>query len=141
MSTRIATKGAVVKHGSSATPTTTLAGVRRVELLEGSRGMINATCHDSATTKEYIPEPLRDTLGLNIVLAHDPADTGHEAIRAAYAAKTKYYFTLIMPDAGVAQYELGGYITSFLPAEFNPESGLMEATVTFKADGVETYTQ
>jgi hypothetical protein len=141
MSNRIATKGAIVKHGSSVTPTTTLSGVRRVELSDGSRGMINATCHDSTSTKEYIPEQLRDTLGLNIVIAHDPADAGHEAIRAAYAAITKYYFTLVMPDAGAAQYALAGYITNFLPGSFDPESGLMEATISFKADSVETYTQ
>lgn len=141
MSTRIATKGAVVKHGSSATPTTTLAGVRSVELIGGTREMIDATCHDSSTTKEYIPAPLRDTLGLRVTLAHDPADTGHEALRAAWAAATLYYLTLILPDTGAAQWALSGYITDFLPAQLNPDTGLLEAVFTYKANAVETFTQ
>jgi hypothetical protein len=141
MSTRIATKGAIIKHGASATPTTTLAGVRSISVSDGARAMIDATCHDSATTKEYIPAPLRDTLGLTIVLAHDPADTGHEAIRAAYAAATPYYLTLVLPDAGAAQWALLGIITSFLSAQLNPDTGLLESTFTYKATASETFTQ
>jgi len=103
--------------------------------------MINATCHDSVTTLEYIPAPLRDTASLTVRLAHDPADTDHEAIRAAYAAATKYYLTLVLPDAGAAQWAFSGYITSFIPQEMNPETGLLETVFTYKADTAETFTQ
>jgi hypothetical protein len=141
MSTRIATKGTVIKHGPSATPTTPLAGIRSITPSDGLRAMIGATCHDSATTDEYIKRPIRDTLGLTVTLAHDPADTGHEAIRAAWAAGTLYYFVLALPDAGAAQWELFGYITSFLDAQMNAETGLLEAVFQFKASGAETFTQ
>jgi len=142
MSTRIATKGTLVKHGASAAPSTNLAGVRSVQPGDGLRAMINATCHDSSTTLEYIPAPLRDTQSLAITIAYDPADTGHEAVRAAYAAATKYYFTLVLPDAGNAQWAFSGYITSFLVSgNVDPETGLLEATINYKADAAETFTQ
>jgi len=141
MSTRIATKGSIIKHGASATPTTALAGIRGISVGDGAREMINATCHDSATTLEYIAAPLRDTLMLTVTLAEDPADTGHEAIRAAYAAATLYYFTLVLPDAGAAQWALSGYITSFLVGQLNPETGLLESVFTYKATSAETFTQ
>lgn len=141
MSTRIATKGAIIKHGASVTPTTVLAGVRSIQVGDGQRNMIDATCHDDTATKTYIPAPLRDTDSLTVTLAHDPADTGHEAIRAAYAANTTYYFTLILPDAGAAQWAQVGNITSFVSGQLNPDTGLLEATFTFKATGAATFTQ
>lgn len=141
MSTRIATKGTVIKHGVSATPTTTLAGVRNVVPADGARALIEASCHDSTDTKEYIKAPLRDTMALGITIAYDPADTGHEAIRAAHAAGTLYYLTLVLPDAGSAQWALSGYITSFIPAQLNPDTGLLESVFQFKAISAETFTQ
>lgn len=141
MSTRIATKGALIKHGATASPSTNLAGVRGVSVGDGQRQMIDATCHDSTTTTEYISAPLRDTQSLTVTLAHDPADTGHEAIRAAYAANTKYFITVVLPDVGAAQWAFSGYVTSFLPAQLNPTTGLLESTFTYKADSAETFTQ
>jgi hypothetical protein len=141
MSTRIATKGAVIKHGASATPSTALAGIRAITPGGGQRQMINATCHDSSTDMEYIKAPLKDTKELTVVIAYDPADTGHEAIRAAYEAGTLYYLTLVLPDTGAAQWEKSGTVTSFLPAQLNPETGLLESIFTFKAHGASTFTQ
>lgn len=140
MSTRIATKGAIIKHAATATPTVTLAGVRSVQMNGGERGMIESTCHDS-TTREYIVAPLADTFGLTITVAHDPADTGHEAIRAAQAAGTLYYLTLILPDTGAAQWALSGYFTGYTPAQASPTDGLLECTFTFKANAAATFTQ
>lgn len=142
MSTRIPTKGAIIKYGSSATPTTALAGIRSIAPGDGQRAMIDSTCHDDSVTKSYVPAPLRDTDSLTVVLAYDPADVGHEAIRAAYAAGTNpYYLTLILPDAGAAQWAKTGTITSFVPAQLNPDTGLLESTFTFKATGADTFTQ
>lgn len=141
MSTRIATKGAIIKHGASSSPTTAIPGIRSIQVSGGERAMINATCHDSSSTLEYIAAPLRDTLTLTVTLAHDPADTEHEALRAAYAAKTLEYQTIVLPDAGTAQWALSGYITSFLSGQLNPETGLLETVYTFKAIGAETFTQ
>lgn len=141
MSTRIATKGAVIKHGASATPTTSLAGIRAITVGDGQRSMIEGTCHDDSTTKSYLKAPLRDTDSLSVTLAYDPADSGHEAVRAAYAAGTTYYLTLILPDAGTAQWEQVGIITSFVVGQLNPDTGLLEATFTYKATSAATFTQ
>lgn len=141
MSTRYATKGGIVKHGASATPTTNLAGVRNIAIAGGDRQLIDASCHDSTGTKEYILSPLRDTMDLTITVAWDPADTGHEAIRAAFAANTKYYLTVVFPDGGNAQYAFEGYFTNVQPQALNPTDGIMESVFSFKATAAETYTQ
>jgi hypothetical protein len=93
MSTRIASKGAIAKYAATATPTNVIPGVRSVAVTVGSRAVIDSTCHDSTTTKEYIPAPLRDTNSVDITVAHDPANSHHEAIRAAHAAGTLHYLT------------------------------------------------
>jgi len=139
MSTRIATKGVIIKYATTATPTNVLGGVRSVQINGGERGMIEATCHDS-TTREYIVAPLADTFGLTITVAHDPADTGHEAIRAAQAAGTLYYVTVVLPDAGAAQWALSGYFTGYTPAQTSPTDGLLECSFTFKANAAATFT-
>lgn len=138
---KIAAKGAIVKTGSSATPTTNLAQVRSVALTVGERPMIDSTTHDSASTKDYIAAPLRDTNQLEIVIAYDPAAATHEEIRAAHAAGTKWYFTLVLPDAGAAQWAMSGFITGFSVPALNPDTGLIESTITYRADTVDTFTQ
>lgn len=135
------TKGVIVKTGSSATPTTNLAQVKTVRIKPGRREMIKSTSHDSTATDEYIPRPLRDTADLEIVLLWDPAVTTHDELLDAHAAGTKWYFTVIFPEAGAAQFVLSGYITDFEPGDFDAETGIMECTVRFKADSSETYTQ
>jgi hypothetical protein len=141
MSTRIAAKGAIIKHAATATPTVVLAGVRSVAITTGSRQMINATCHDSSAVMDFIPAPLRDTDSLDVTLAYDPADTGHEAIRAVKDAGTLYYLTLILPDSGAASWAQSGYVTSFSVPALNPETGILEATFSFKASAAATFSQ
>lgn len=141
MSTRIASKGAIAKYAATATPTNVIAGTRSVAITIGDRPMIDATCHDDSDTKNYIPAPLRDTVSVDITIAHDPADTGHEAIRAAHAAGTLHYLTIVLPDAGAAEWALSGYWTSFGVPALNPDTGLMECSLKFKAAGAETFTQ
>ena len=141
MSTRIATKGSIIKHGASTTPTTVLAGVLAITPGFGERAMIKATAHDDTVTDKYIPRPLRETDTLAIEIAYDPADTGHEAIRAAYAANTTYYFTLVLPDAGAAEWAWVGNLTNFAVGALDPDTGLLKATISYKATGVATFTQ
>ena len=140
MSTKIAAKGVIVKYAATATPTNILEGVKEVSLSLGDRPMIDSTTHDSTNTKEHIPNPLRETLEISIKLAHDPAYAGHEAIRAAHAAGTKHFIALVLPDAGAAQWEAGGYYTKFSPPAYGLD-GTLEVDIVFKAIGVETYTQ
>lgn len=141
MSTRIASKGAIAKYAATATPTNVIPGTRLVAIVVGGRPMIDATCHDSSTTKEYVAAPLRDTVGVDITIAHDPANSHHEAIRAAMAAGTLHYLTVVLPDIGAAEWAMSGYWTDFGVPALNPDTGLMEAVIKFKAAGVETFTQ
>jgi hypothetical protein len=138
---KYATKGVIVKTGNAATPTTSLANVISAVFTPGKRDMIKVTTHDSTSTDEYIPRPLRDTGEGKIVIAWDPANSTHEDVRAAHAAGTKWYFTKVLPDSGAAQWAVSCYITDFQPGDFDAENGRMEATILFKADTVETYTQ
>lgn len=138
---KIAAKGAVVKSGSAATPTTSLTQVKSVSLTIGAREMLGATTHDSATTKDYLASPLRDTNGVEIELIYDPSDATHEAVRAAHAAGTLWYFTLVLPDAGTAQWAMSGYITDFSVPSLDPETGVVTSTLSYKANAVDTFTQ
>lgn len=135
------TKGVIVKTGNAAAPATNLANVKTVRVKPGRREMIKATTHDDTNVDSYVPRPLRDSADAEIVVLWDPAAATHEDIRAAQAAGTKWYFIIIFPEAGAAQYALEGYITDFEPGDFDTESGMMEATIRFKATAVETYTQ
>lgn len=137
---KYAAKGAVVKTGASATPTASLVNVKSVSITVGDREMINVTTHDSATTKDYIAAPLRDTNSLQIELLYDPTATTHEELRAAHAAGTKWYFTVVLPDAGSAQWALSGYLTSFSIGSLDPETGAVTASIAYKADTVDTFT-
>lgn len=138
---KIAAKGTIIKSGSSASPTTTLTQVKSVNPTIGEREMLNSTTHDSTTTKDYVSAPLRDTAGLEIEICYDPDDATHEAVRAAHAAGTLWYFTLILPNTGAAQWALVGYIKGFSIGGLDPETGLIMATISFKGSTAETFTQ
>lgn len=138
---KIAAKGVIAKYAATATPTTAIAQLLELSLNIGDRGMINATTHDSTTTKDYIVEPLRDTNEVSGKICYDPANTVHELMRNHNASGTKGYLTVILPDAGAAQWDMSGYITRFGIPTLNPETGKLEADFTFKADTVDTFTQ
>jgi hypothetical protein len=46
-----------------------------------------------------------------------------------------------MPDSGAAQFDLTGYYTKMSVPAMNPETGALEATLSYKAISAETYTQ
>lgn len=133
-------KGCQVKHGTSANPTDVLAQVESVGFTQGDRELLDVTTHDSSTTKQYVDSGLRETSEVSINLLYDPADAGHEALRAAEANGTVYYITVILPDAGAAQWAAVGYVTGFNVPDRSPGDPLT-ATVTFKARSAETFTQ
>lgn len=141
MATKYAAKGAVLKYAATATPTTTVDNLLEVSISIGDRGMIPATTHGSATTKDYLAEPLRDTNEISGKVCYDPADTIHELMRSHHNAGTKGYLTLVLPDTGTAQWAMSGYLTRFSVPTLNPESGKLEADFTYKADTVDTFTQ
>lgn len=143
MAVKTPSKGWIVKHGLTVTPTTNLANVKSVRVKPGAREMIKATTHDTVATDDYVPRPLRDSAELEIVIDWDPDDAGHEAIRLAHATTpaVPYYFTPIAPNSGAAQYALTGIITGFEPGDMDAETGLMQATITYKATAAEVFTQ
>lgn len=140
MATKIAAKGAILKYAATASPITTIDNLVEVSLTVGPRGLINTTTHGSATTKDYIAEPLRDTNEISGKILYDPADTIHELMRSHHAAGTTGYMTIVLPDAGAAQWALSGVLTVFSIPSLNPESGRLEVDFTFKAFTVDTFT-
>lgn len=141
MATKIAAKGVIVKSGSSATPTQALPGVKSVAVTIGGRDLINTTSHDSGTTKDYVASPLRDTNSIELELFFDPSNTYHDELADAHNAGTKWYLTLVLPDAGAAQWALSGYITAMSVPTLDPETGALMCTLSYKADSADTYTQ
>lgn len=140
MSTRIAAFGVQIKHGTSATPTAVLGGLVSVSPKFGDRTLIDVTAHDATTTKAFIDSGLRDTVEFDGEILYDPADAGHEALRAAQAAGTVYYVTLIFPDAGAAQWVAVGYVTKFDVPSLGTTDAI-KANFTFKAKSADTFTQ
>lgn len=140
MATKFAAKGAIAKYAATATPTTTIDNLLEISITVGSRGMINTTTHGSATTKDHMVEPLRETNEVSGKIMYDPADTIHELLRNHHSAGTLGYLTLVLPDTGAAQWAMSGNITQFSVPTLNPETGRLEADFTFKAVTVDTFT-
>lgn len=137
---KYAAKGAKLKYAATATPTTEVENILEFSLTIGARGLINTTTHGSTTTKDYMPEPLRDTNEVSGKIMYDPADTIHELMRSHHAAGTLGYLTVVLPDTGNAQWAMSGHITAFSVPTLNPETGRLESDFTFKAITVDTFT-
>ncbi len=88
----------------------------------------------------YIDSGLRDTFGLGLRLLLDPADTIHELLRSHHHAGTNGYATIILPDAGAAQWTGLVQITSFQIEGMTPRNELA-VRIKIKYLGTETYTQ
>lgn len=139
MATKFAAKGAIAKYAATATPTTTIDNLLEVSITVGARGMINTTTHGSTTTKDHMVEPLRETNEVSGKIMYDPADTIHELMRSHHSAGTLGYLTLVLPDAGAAQWAGSGYITSYQIEGMTPE-GELAVRIRFKYTSVETFT-
>lgn len=137
---KIAAKGTIVKVGAAPTPTTALPQIKEIGLVGGEREMIDVTTQDSTVTKETIPNPLRNLRAIELTLVYDPANSVHEAIRAAADAATLQYVTLVLPDAGAAQWAFSGYFTNFSMPTIGLD-GALEVTCRFDAIAAETFTQ
>jgi predicted secreted protein len=136
---KISAKGMILKIATTATPTTSLLGLRTIGFNQGAREQIDVTTHDSTVTKEHVDSGLRDTPEIGLTLIYDPADTIHELVRAAHAAGTLVYFTIVLPDTGAAAWACSGHVTQF---EI-PNRGVgdpLEANITLKAKVAETFT-
>lgn len=140
MASKFASKGWVAKYAATATPTTTIDNLRSVRIGGGGREMLNSTTHGSSTTKDYIPSPLRDTNEVTLRFLYDPADTIHELVRNHWSAGTKGFLTLVSPDTGAANFVHEGNVTDWQTTDQDPETGLLEVEITFKASVADTFT-
>lgn len=131
-------KGVVIKAALTATPTTLLTQEADVSFNIGDRSLIDVTTHDSTTTKDYIDSGLKETAELDITCEYDPAGTIHELIRAAHAAGTLVFLTLVLPDTGNAQWAMSGTVLSFNVPGLGTGSSL-KMQFKFKAHGAETF--
>lgn len=139
MSTKYPAKGVKILAGAAAAPTNEVPAIKTIAMKGGEREMIDVTNMQSSGTEESIPNPLRKVRSIDVTLIYDPADTMHERLRAAHAAGTLEYQTLVLPDAGNAQWAFSGYITEMTVPELNV-NGALESTYTFVANTAETFT-
>lgn len=135
---KISAKGIILKFGVTATPTDVVPGLRSIGINQGAREQIDVTTHDSTTTKEHVDSGLRETPDIEGVIVYDPANTVHEAIRAAHSAGTLCYATLVLPDAGAASWAASGHVTGFSIPSRAPGDPL-EANFSFKANAADTF--
>lgn len=133
-------KGAILKSGAAIHPTTTVGSLKSLVMDIGERTLLDTTTHDNSATKSYVDSGLKDTVSLDITVLADPGDTNHEALRAAHAAGTPWYLSVVTPDAGAALWEMLGIILNISVPAMNTD-GLLEYTIKYKATAAETYTQ
>jgi hypothetical protein len=139
MSVKYPANGIIINVAATATPTNALGGLKEIAFLGGEREMIDVTNHGSSGVKEMIPHPLRNLRSMEVTIFYDPADTQHERMRAAHAAGTLEYQTVVLTDAGDAQYAMSGYITDWTIPTLG-QDGALEVTYTFQATSAETFT-
>lgn len=140
MSTKIAVRGLVLKAAATAAPTVVVPGVEEVSMSGGQREMIDTTTHDDTVVKSQIPSPIRAQRKLEVTLLYDPANTQHERMRAAHAAGTLEYQSLILPDAGAAQYDFSGYIVEWNPLPMG-QDGALKIKYMYEVVAAEVFTQ
>jgi len=132
-------KGVIVKYAATATPTTEITQKAEVSFEDGDRTLIDTTTHETTTARSYSDSGLRDTFAVGLRLLLDPADTIHELIRSHHNAGTIGYLTLVLPDAGAAQWAGSGIWTSF-NIEGMTADGMLAARGRFKFTSVESFT-
>lgn len=137
---KIKAKGVILKYGDSAAPTTTLGQHAEVTYNNGQWDRVETTSHDtSGSTKTYVTS-LKEPASVDVRVFLDPADTAHNWLISAADSGADKYLTVILPDAGTAQWALSGHVTNLTVGAMTP-SNMIEATFTFAASASHTYTQ
>lgn len=141
MANKFAAKGWQFKYAATATPTTTIDNLRRLRFKQGDRVLLDTSNHGtSGGVKEAIMAALREANEVVASFLYDPADTIHELVRAHQAAGTLGYGTVVAPDTGAAQWAHSGHMLTWEIADQDPETGLLEVEVSYKAVGADTFT-
>lgn len=77
---------------------------------------------------------IRDAGDLTITVAHDPADTGQDAMEAAEAASGGYAFKVTLPDSASTIKYLRGYVMGD-PIDIGANGNVIKKTYTVAIDG------
>jgi hypothetical protein len=136
---KIKAKGVVLKYGDTASPTTTITQTAEVTFDNGNWDRAETTTHDSSGgTKTYVTT-LKEPSSVDVRVLLDPADTAHGWLIAAADSGAEKYLTMILPDAGAAQWAMIGHVTTLKTGALTP-GGLIEASFTFASDQAHTFT-
>lgn len=132
-------KGVILKYGATADPSSVVTNKAEVGFEDGERELIDSTTHENTVTKSYLDSGLRDTAGIPLRLLLDPADTQHELMRSHWSSGTGGYATLILPDAGAAQWT-GPVQVMMWQIEGMTTRGELAVRTRLKFTGTETFT-
>lgn len=136
---KVKAKGVVLKYGDTASPSTTIAQHAEVSYDNGQWDRLETTTHDtSGSTKTYTTS-LKEPSSVDVRVLLDPGLTDHAWLIAAADSGAEKYMTVILPDAGAAQWALVGHVTNLRIGPLTV-SGHVEANFTFASSAAHTFT-
>lgn len=139
---KIKSKGLVLKFETANPPTVVIAQLGDGTLNLGERsGALDVTSHDNSTGElDKLDDGFKEPFSFDGELFLDPANSGHEAIRAAHASPAgTERATVILPDTGAAQWTGPVRVKSFtIPV---PVKGVLKANISIEGMGAATFTQ
>lgn len=136
---KIKAKGVIVKYGDTASPSTTIPQLAEISFDNGEWVEQDVYLHDTAgfTVQTLGMYKRPSTVDLRIML--DPADTAHAWLIAAADSGNDKYLTLVLPDAGAAQWALYGRVRQMVLSPLTPQ-GMVEASFTFASKEAHVFT-
>jgi hypothetical protein len=136
------TKGLVFKFESANPPTVVIAQLGDGTLNLGEReALLDTTSHDNSTGEtEHLDNGFKAPWSFDAEIFFDPANTGHEALRAAHASpNTSDRGMIVLPDTGAAQITGPVRIKSMtIPV---PVKGVLKANISVEGLSAGTYSQ
>lgn len=136
---KVKAKGVIIKYGDSASPSTTIPQLAEVSYDNGQWDRQDTTTHDTSGSTKTYTTILKEASSANVRVMLDPADTAHAWVIAAADSGAEKYLTLILPDAGAAQWAMQGHVTNLSIGPLSP-SGMVEASFTFNSSVAHTFT-
>lgn len=76
---------------------------------------------------------IRDAGDVDVVVAHDPTDTGQDAMEAAEAATAKYAFKVVLPDSANTIKYFSAYVMG-APLNIGGSDNVVRKTYTLAID-------
>lgn len=138
---KYAAKGAIIEHGGAASGAASYSPIPQVKSFEvpsDQADEIDVTTHDSAGGRKEFLNGLIDSPDFNLEIVYDPADSVHEALRAA-AGGDAQHIKITLPGASSNHiHEFDALIKGFSTP--TPVDGALMSTVTLKRTGADTVT-